>query len=299
MNPSSRSGKGRSLWDKWLYELESLNIDHEAFVSDSIDHCVKLAQENNGFNVAVAVGGDGTINAVLNGVVKNSNKEIQLGVLYAGTSPDFCNFHKIDIKPSTAVRSLIESKCKKIDLVEIEHRDKYNNKTIAYFACSCNIGMGQDVAETANRIRRYMGDRLGTGLALTKNIIKGKKYNFKMKIGEEEFSFENANHLTILKNPLIASGLKLGFELTPDDRQLGVWALSGFSRMGMLKLFPKFYNGEASHDAKGIFKRITTKNVELSEPAGLGIEFDGDHHGYLPVKARIADKKINLRGSTI
>jgi diacylglycerol kinase family enzyme len=298
MNPSSRSGKGRLLWETWFAQLNAFNVDYEEFVSESIEHCVSLAQEAGDFDVVVAVGGDGTVNAVLNGAARNKNKKLQVGVLYSGTSPDFCTFHNIDINPATAVKALLENECRKVDLVEIEYTDINGGKVLEYFGCSCNVGLGQEVAETANKIRRYAGDKLGTGLALAKTIFKGNKYDFEMKINTENYSFESVNNLAIIKNPLIASGLKLDLDLTPDDQKLGVWVVSGFSRLGMLKLFPQFYNGKAGGNRKGIFNHITKDSIELTEPAGLGIEFDGDHHGYLPLQARIADKKINLRGSS-
>ncbi|MFA6716655.1 MAG: diacylglycerol kinase family protein [Victivallales bacterium] len=299
MNPSSRSGKGRLLWDTWLAQLNAYEVDYEAFVSESIEQCVSLAREDGNFNVAVAVGGDGTVNAVLNGIAGSENKELQLGVLYSGTSPDFCAFHNISIKPEKAVKALVENKCREVDLAEIEYVNVSGRKVTGYFACSCNIGLGRDVAETANRIRKYAGDKLGTGLALAKTVLKGKKYNFQLKINSESYFFESANHLAIIKNPFIASGLKLNFALAPDDRQLGVWVLSGFSRLGMLKLFPGLYNGSAGREGNGIFRDMTHGPIELTGPAGLGIEFDGDHHGYLPLRVRIAERKINLRGSSI
>jgi len=299
MNPSSRSGKGRLLWETWFAQLNTLNVDYEVFISESITQCTCMAQEKGNFDVVVAVGGDGTINAVLNGIAKSKKQKLQLGVLYSGTSPDFCTFHKIDIKPETAVKALLENECRKVDLVEIEYTDIDGEKVTDYFACSCNVGLGQDVAETANKIRRYAGDKLGTGLALVKTIFKGDKHNFELKIASDNYSFESSNHLAIIKNPLIASGLKLDFDLIPDDQKLGVWVLSGFSRLGMFKLFPRFYNGKAGQNSKGIFKYITEKPIEVTEPAGLGIEFDGDHHGYLPLRVQIANQKINLRGSSV
>ena len=45
MNPSSRSGKGRLLWEKCLAQLNASNVDYETFISESIEQCTSLAQE--------------------------------------------------------------------------------------------------------------------------------------------------------------------------------------------------------------------------------------------------------------
>lgn len=296
MNPASRAGKGRRLWNGWFNCLKSYNVDFESFVTKSIEECSNLAQDTEDSDVVVAVGGDGTVNAVLNGLTRNRNEKLQLGVLYSGTSPDFCAFHGIDITPETAVRSLLERECRKIDLAEIEYTDSEGEKVKAYFACSCNVGLGKEVADTANRIRKYVGDELGTGFALLKAILKGRMYDFKLRTGSEEHVLRNANHLALIKNPLIASGLKLDLDLAPDNRKLGLWVLSGFSRLGMLKMLPGFYNGKAGKTQKGIFSLVTGEVIEVSEPGGLGIEFDGDSYGYLPLTVKISDKQISLRG---
>ena len=296
MNPSSRSGKGRLLWETWFAELNAAEVDYEFFISESIEQCEKLACEAGDFEVVVAVGGDGTINAVINGAARNPDENLQMGVLYAGTSPDFCKFHGLELNPDNAVDLLLSGECQDIDIVEIDHIDVNGNEKRSYFACSCNIGLGREVAETANKIRRYAGDKPGTALALVKAILKGHKYDFKLNFESEICSLYSSNHLAIIKNPYIASGLKLDLELMPNDRKLGVWALSNFSRLGMFKLFPQFYTGKAGRGGKGIYARVTDEEIELLEPAGTSIEFDGDYHGQLPLKARIADKKIRLRG---
>ena len=70
----------------------------------------------NGTDVVVAVGGDGTINAVLNGFYDDTGKKIsqsKFAVIYTGTSPDFCKSYDISLKHEEAIQSLVNGSVKK------------------------------------------------------------------------------------------------------------------------------------------------------------------------------------------
>ena len=72
---------------------------------------------------SVAVGGDGTINEVLDGLAQSGDPRRKMGVLYSGTSPDFCRFHGIPTEPAAALACLIQGKARPVDVVRIAYAD--------------------------------------------------------------------------------------------------------------------------------------------------------------------------------
>ena len=71
---------------------------------------------NEGYDVIVAVGGDGTINKVLNGFYDDQGKRIsrsRFAVIYTGTSPDFCKSYGIPLDIERAVNFIIRGHSKK------------------------------------------------------------------------------------------------------------------------------------------------------------------------------------------
>ncbi|MCD4658378.1 MAG: hypothetical protein K8S87_12655 [Planctomycetes bacterium] len=289
LNPSSRSGKGKKLWNLWKKSFEKAHIDFECCETKSERHAFELAKESK--NDVVSVGGDGTINQVLNGVLESDNYK-SMGVLYAGTSPDFCTFHNIPIDPQNAFNILKTHKEKKVDVVEISYQNIKGECINKYFACSSNIGLGADIARFANKWRKLYGDTMGTGLGVFKSIIQHNTFSSTVIINNQEYNFNNTNHIFIIKNPFIASGLKLNLNINPDDGNLYVMILHGLSRFKLILMLKNFYTGKIKENNNIFIKTCTS--VAVKTPNKKEIEFDGDPKGFTDISVKIVPRKLSL-----
>lgn len=250
----------------------SLLPECKSVILQNIEEARELARHAEGFDAVVAVGGDGTINAVADGVMKNPDKNLKFGVLYAGTSPDFCTFHKIPINHN-AVDVLKYGKFKSVPVLTANGN---------HFFCSCNLGMGADVAALANRLRPVLGDKFGTFCALLLNILKSKKQDYTVN-GEV---IPNCNHLLITRMPYIAGGLKLRLPEIKEDEYI-LWYVENLSFAGWLNLIFRLYRGLPCGKVM-IFSGIT-------HIAGNGnVEYDGDPHGTLPLEISVSERKLKL-----
>lgn len=294
MNPGSRSGRGRKLWTIWESGLRSAGVKYDSVVTENLGDAFGISKESQDADSIVAVGGDGTINEVLDGIVQSGNPHIRMGVLYSGTSPDFCRFHGIPTDPHKALRSILDGNIKKVDVVKIEYSDSNSSRRIAHFACGCNIGLGASVARFANHWRKSLGDHFGTGMGVVRAILVSRPVDLDLEIDGTGHSLTQVNNLSILKNPYIASGLRLNVNLQADDGKLMLIGVHGQSRMGLCTLLPGFYSGKAS-DSKAVFikdcSKVRIRSIVLQE-----IEFDGDPRGYLPVEIQIVPRALNLIG---
>ena len=138
-NPVSKSLKGKKNW-KFFEEFCSV-------ITKSRENAIETVMSSDK-KIIAAVGGDGTINQCVNGIM-NTGADKTLAVLYSGTSPDFCRFHNIPIEPEKAVEILKKSNIELVDVCEINTKDAKH----AWFSSSCNIGLGVKVAGTSNRLR--------------------------------------------------------------------------------------------------------------------------------------------------
>jgi diacylglycerol kinase family enzyme len=293
MNPGSRSGKGQRLWETWKSGFDLAGIEYKCVYTERIGHAIELARTAVS-DVVVAVGGDGTINEVLDGVIQSDNPDLKMGVLYSGTSPDFCRFHGIPIDPAEAVKALLSDRFRRVDVAEISYFVASGQEVTAHFGCSCNIGMGASIARFANRWRRYLDDTLGTGLGVITTIVRNCRVDVDMEIDGVKKHLTAVNNLTIAKNPYIASGLKLQIGLQADDENLKIVGMHGRSRLGIFRLLPKYYSGSVTA-VEGIYVQ-ECQQVTISSEKTQEIEFDGDPHGYLPVRIRILPKALTLIG---
>ena len=73
------------------------------------------------------MGGDGTINSVLNGFFDDKGNRIsdsRMGVIYTGTSPDFCKSYNIPLNLDETVDTLVAQKCRKIKVGKVTFLSK-------------------------------------------------------------------------------------------------------------------------------------------------------------------------------
>jgi len=275
INPSANGGKARKKWNVCSAFLPDCN----AVFPENIEQARELAANAENCEAVIACGGDGTICAVADGVMKNPNPELKFGVLYAGTSPDFCTFHRIPLGLRAAVECIRRDRIRQIEVLELRR-----GGGVEHFFCSCNLGMGADVAETANRIRPFLGDAPGTFCALLWSLLKSRKYRFILN-GE---TLDGCAHLLITRMPYIASGLKLNLPELKDG-EYAVWSLRNVSLWDWLKLLPKLYRGEHAGEL-----RVCSGVTRIASEEAVRVEYDGDPHGELPVEIRVSTRKLNL-----
>lgn len=293
MNPGSCSGRGRRLWAGWERELQKAGIDYETCVTRSTGHAFQLARDVPArADTVVAVGGDGTINEVLDGVIQSNRPDLKMGVLYAGTSPDFCRFHGIPMDPAAALSLLLRGGSKKTDAVRIAHTTADGSPAVAHFGCGCNIGLGAPVARLSNRLRRFLGDRLGTGVAVVHALAVAHPMELEGEVDGQPVVWPAVNNFSILKNPFMASGLRLNMSAEPDDGRLWLVAIQGKSRWGLCVLLPAFYSGRAVEDPAVSIRSCS--HIRLSAREKCEIEFDGDPRGFLPAEIRVLPGALNL-----
>lgn len=280
VNPKSNSGKSKKMWRFWQAHLPN----HEAIIISQNDNIDEMTR--NSSSDVVAVGGDGTINRVINGILKSGNNN-SLGVLYSGTSPDFCLFNNIPLSPQKALNCLLENNKHLIDIIKINQD---------YAACSINIGLGANVADYANRWRKYFGDKLGTALGVIKAIISMNPFKCNFEIDNESFIFKDVNHIFVVKNPYIASGLKLNLDLKPSDGKMFVVIMHGFSRISLLKNINSLYKGDIVKHPNLFIKECL--DIEILPECIQKLEFDGDSYPSSNIyKIKLLPKKLSLIGA--
>ena len=276
MNPTSKSGKGKKNWKFFKDFKKVITTSRE----NAIDTVINLDS-----NVIVAVGGDGTINQCVNGIMKSKDSKI-LGVLYSGTSPDFCKFHNIPIEPQKAVEFLKRCDVKEVDVCKIIFEDKSEN----WFSSSCNIGLGAKIAGISNKIRRYFGDFLGTFIALVYSFITANFFDAKIEIGEKQIEFKNLYHLLVVKNNYIASGLKIGLNCESDDGKIYIIPIFRQNIFSLINTIKSLYKGDFVD--KNI---LECDKVFISTSSKQYIEFDGDNYPQTtPVTIECCKKSLKL-----
>ena len=271
VNPLSHGGRSGRI----LSRLRALLPEGEFVVLKNIEEASRLAREAKGYEAVVACGGDGTINAVAGGVMENSETSLKFGVIYAGTSPDFCRVHGIPTDAEQAISVLRDGVVREIPVLTANSEP---------FFCSMNLGMGAAVAASANRLRPKFGDFIGTLWAVLREVIRGRRYDLKVN-GEE---IRNVAHALVTRMPRIAGGLKIALPPLADD-EYALWFAKDVSRFGCFRIVWNLYRGKPCGEI-----RVLRGKTVISSGSPLAVEYDGDPHGSLPVSVDLFQNRLRL-----
>ena len=270
-NPSSHGGRSGRI----LPRLRALLPEGEFVALKNIEEASLLAREATGYEAVVACGGDGTVNAVAGGVLENSDTSLKFGVIYAGTSPDFCRAHGIHTNAEQAIAVLRNGAVREIPVLAANG---------APFFCSMNLGMGAAVAESANWLRPKLGDFLGTLWAVLREVVRGRRYDIKVN-GE---GICNVAHALVTRMSRIAGGLKIA--LPPlADYEYALWFAKDVSRFGCLRIVWNLYRGNPCGELRVLRGKTTFASVNH-----VALEYDGDPHGALPAAVDFAPRRLRL-----
>lgn len=147
VNPVGRGGKALERGTWLLNRFQSLGVSHEAFFTENTGHARELVSHwENPVDTVIAVGGDGTINEVINGIVNSEHRDRKLAVLPGGTANDFSRNMKIPDGEEKALKVILGEEEKTIDLMLVNDR---------YAAVTMGIGLDAEIANRTYKSKRF------------------------------------------------------------------------------------------------------------------------------------------------
>ena len=166
------AGANRSTFRQWphiqsLLRESGLSFDFQ--YTEGIGHASELAKlaASDGYRFLVAVGGDGTINEVANGLLDSSNAgSTTLGIVSTGTGNDFIRSLGIPKDYVKACKHVMGDKRSLIDVGLVEFRLN-GQKARRYFVNSAGVGFDAEVAEAGKGVPRFMGNTVPFVLVTT------------------------------------------------------------------------------------------------------------------------------------
>ncbi|MCK5762674.1 MAG: diacylglycerol kinase family lipid kinase, partial [Clostridiales bacterium] len=146
INPVAGKGKALIVKNKLLNELDKAKITYEIVISSYEGEIEKIALnvDITKFSEIIALGGDGTVVEVLNGII---DKKIKLGIIPIGTGNDFFRSIQPNIDIEDAIKKIVDDKTILSDV------GKINN---VYFLNVSGFGMDSYILENLKRIKKFI-----------------------------------------------------------------------------------------------------------------------------------------------
>lgn len=280
INPTSGRGKGKVLGEKAKLELAKHNIELVDLSADSFAQATlnaKSAIAGKEISGLVVVGGDGMFHLAVNAVAEFG---IPVGLVAAGTGNDSARALGLPIHDvPSGVKKIVDSisKPRVVDLISTESK----GKTFYSFG-AVSAGFDALVNKRANMWNWIKGP-VKYRIAMYRELMAFKPIPYRLVIDGVERVLD-ANLCTITNSPSYGGGLYVTPKAEVEDGELDLFILNSISRMELIKLFPKVYEGKhVTHPAVEI---IRAKHVEIHSE-GMPAYSDGEHVGESPVVCKV------------
>ena len=272
VNPKSKTGKGLKIWHTVQAKLDELHISYKFYFTHYEFHSTKIAEkickQNKGMKKIVVLGGDGTVNEVINGI--RSYEDVMLGYLPTGSSNDLARSLNIPSDPLKALELVLNGH-------HFEYYDHgqvsfHNNKKTRKFAVSSGIGFDAVVCYEAlnSNIKKLLNKiklgKLTYGILALKGIITYKPCNGELIIdGVKHITLKNIFFAASMIQPYEGGGCKMAPQANATDGLLSVCVFHDIAKYKILFVLPLLFIGKHT-----IFK----KNLELFDCKTLEIRLD-------------------------
>ncbi|HHS13972.1 MAG TPA: diacylglycerol kinase family lipid kinase [bacterium] len=256
--------------------LKKAGLTFEIVRTERPLHAVELAQDavRQGFEIVVSMGGDGTVNEVLNGLVLARQKglgEAALGVLGVGRGNDFAFGVNIPSGLENGCAVLAAGRRRRIDIGRVRADDDMHGR---YFGNGIGIGFDTVVGFEAAKMTRLHGF-LSYLVAALKTLFL---YYIppRVRIVFDEVSLEQpALMISIMNGRRMGGGFMMAPEGIPDDGKFDVCCVSWANRFRLLALMLNFMNGTQAGKKPVRFER--SRRIEVTALDGsLPVHADGE-----------------------
>ncbi len=292
VNPASGNGATGKRWPELAHRASLLGLNGETLLSDRPGHLIELAARavDGGARLVVAVGGDGTLNEVVNGI---AGRDVELATIPLGTGMDFVRTYGIPTKFDDAVRCALDGATRTIDAGRVSYRMWSGEAAERWFANVGSVGMSGAVAQRANGMSKVLGGKLTFFYALTRVFLEWENTEVTVLLDDGEERRGLMHDVVVANGAWHGGGMKLAPAAVPDDGLFEVVLIGDIGKLDFLTTAPKIYKGRHVEHAK--VEVVRSKRVEVDAAERLPIEVEGEQVGTTPAVFEVVPGALRVR----
>lgn len=250
INPASGKTDYDKIKENIIKTLE--NEEYEIYETKAPKEATEIASrfKNEENTVVYSVGGDGTLNEVVNGIAEGKCK---LGIIPTGSGNDF-------------YRTLKEAQTEnvRLDLGKVNGR---------YFINIASVGMDAETCNNANKIKSKIKLHSSYYLALIHTFLTFKSKSLKLKIDKNVYAGDYII-AAICNGKYYGGGFKIAPVASFDDNQFDIYLVSKASKFKLIKILASLLKSE--HEKYNEVRKYTGKNITITSENNLIVNIDGE-----------------------
>lgn len=293
VNPVAGAYSTRRKWPRIGRLLRHIGLSFDFEYTEGPGHAIELARAAtiDGYPYLVAVGGDGTVNEVANGILSvDSLANTALGVIGTGTGSDFVRSVGIPRDLALACSSLVSSKRLEIDVgvVEYQRNGKLEQR---FFVNAAGVGFDATVVETTERLPKYFGGTIPYVFGLLRSLVGYRNKPVTLGVGDR---VEEARILSVVvaNGCYFGGGMRMAPQAELVDSLLDVVIVGDMGKFELLKALPTVYNGTHINHPKVRMAKATKVTVKSREH--ILVHADGELLGEVPATFWLKPAALSL-----
>jgi len=296
VNPNARNGLTRKLWPKMenliKSQLQDFDFKFTSAPLEAIDIARDAAKSN--YDVIVSVGGDGTNNEVMNGIlsIKDDKERLPaLGFIPQGTGGDFRRTAGLTSDIEEAVNILLRARTRRIDAGSISYLDRQGVERQRYFLNICSFGISGLVDYYVNHTTKIFGGKASFLIGTLRGIFNYKNTPAEIIVDGNSLGKLDITLVAVANGRFFGGSMMVAPQAELDDGLFDIVVMKDISRTRFIMDGQKIYKGE--HIIPPDVFSLRGKELIVRE-GNLYIDLDGEDVGTTPATFRILEKAIDI-----
>jgi diacylglycerol kinase (ATP) len=297
VNPHAGNGSTGSDWP--IIEtlardrLGSFETHMTAGPGDAVDFARDAVEK--GVGLVICVGGDGTLNEVVNGVMAHDESVrsgVVLGFVPDGTGCDFVKTVSIPRDLERSIDLIAANTVRPIDVGRLRYRDHTGAESRRFFLNIASFWLGGELVEKVNRTTKAFGPFISFLWATLISIFQYGKKKIHLKIDDDFEEELFIWHAAVSNGQYQGGGMWVAPDAIVDDGLFDITVVGDLSLTEVFLNLPKLYNGTIK-DIDKVITRVGKKIEGVSDQRVL-LDVDGEQPGELPVAMDILPGAVNI-----
>jgi diacylglycerol kinase (ATP) len=292
VNPASSAGRTARQWPEIAKRAKAHGLDVEVRLTEQRGHATELAREAAGRNVplVLAIGGDGTVSEVANGLVGAAATE--LAIVQRGSGCDIMRTFGIPKDADRALEIAAKAPARTIDLGRVEYAGRDGAIESRHFINIASAGLTGVAADRVNRSGKPLGATVAFCWAAVATFAGYRNSRFRVQI-DDELIDQVCNNAIVANCRYFAGGMKILPDADPADGLFDVLVWGDVSKLDLALNLHKLYRGTHTGHPKATIRRA--RRVTVTPDSALPIEVDGEQPGLTPATFEIVPSALRLR----
>ncbi len=300
VNPQSAGGKTDRRWPQLRALIyENYGAFEERFTRAAGD-ATRLTQAalRAGAALVVAVGGDGTINEVINGFFGDDgapiNSDACFGIVPAGTGGDFIKSLTMP-RDTAAAAANLKSPPRAIDVGRLTYVDGNGRPAMRHFINIASFGIGGLVDRYVNQSSKALGGKLSFALATLKAGANYRNATVRLTLDGGVERSGRIYNVAVANGRYFGGGMKVAPDAALDDGFFDVITMGDFNFGDLLLRGLDVYSGKHVHNPKVTVSRARKIEASASDGAEVLLDVDGEQPGRLPATFELLPGAVKVR----